>query len=193
MKHYIIYIPGLGDHYDAGRSTALKFWRLFGVTTQLLPMQWNAGSTYEDKFKEVMAAIKRAQDAGYAVSLVGESAGASMALNAAVQASSLYSIVLLAGIASTSTPISSYIKARSPAFAASVAALSKTLAKIDTSNIHIVQALWDPTVPTRHNQINGAHAHTIWSIGHIPTIVLCITLLSPFIIMLAKRGKGAQG
>lgn len=189
MRHHVIYIPGLGDHYDRARLQALRLWRLSGVSVELLPMRWYAGNSYQSKRERVIAAVKRAQDAGYTVSLVGESAGASMALNVAAQIDSLHSVVLLAGIASSSTPISPYIKARSPAFAASVAALPTSLATIDPSNVHIIQALWDPTVPARYNQIGGATVHTIWSFGHIPTIVLCITLLSPFITQLIKKNS----
>jgi len=190
MKHYIIYIPGLGDHYDAGRRSALKLWQLFGVKTQLVPMQWYAAGTYEAKVHAVLAAIEIAQKAGYTVSVIGESAGASMALNVAARVDSLHSVVLLAGIASNVTPISPRIKARSPSFAASVAALPVVAKKTNPSKIHVVQAVWDSTVPSRYNQIKGARVHTIWSVGHLTTIFICITILSPFIIHLAKSGSG---
>lgn len=188
MKHAILYIPGLGDHYDGGRSFALWFWRMYGFKVQLVPVKWYGGGTYEEKLASV---TRRAQDAitkGYLVTLIGESAGAGLAINAAAQLPDLHRIILVAGVNSSKLSISPRIQHRSPSFVASSRAITVSLAGVSPSKIHTVRALVDGTVSPRFNDIPGAHKHIIWSIGHIPTILLCLTLLSPLIAKII-RGK----
>lgn len=189
-RHYIIYIPGLGDHYDAGRGAALWCWQIFQVKVQLVPMQWNTPGGYEQKVKQLKDAIKTAQDAGYTVSLVGESAGASMALNVAATTPGIHCIVTLAGVNSSDLPISPVTRRRSPAFAASAARIKKSLPLLDTSRVHTFRALIDETVWTRYDDIPGATAHRLLTVGHLPTIILCLTLLSPYVISIIKRRHG---
>ena len=124
MKHYIIYIPGLGDHNDGIRRFFLRFWRLYGVRTQLVPMQWYDGESYQTKYSQITAAITTAEEQGYNVSLVGESAGASMAMNVFARDDSLYRFVSLCGVNNFHTSISPRILARSPAFKESLSYLA---------------------------------------------------------------------
>ncbi|MCA9180530.1 MAG: alpha/beta hydrolase, partial [Planctomycetales bacterium] len=77
-----IYIPGLGDNYDRYRASGLRDWskRRKGVTAELVPMRWSDRSeTYGQKFARVEAAIAAVSE-DEAITLVGESAGGSMAL-----------------------------------------------------------------------------------------------------------------
>lgn len=185
--HHIVYIPGLGDHYDKARLFMLWFWRVWGIKTQLVPMQWYGKGGYEQKVTQIKTAIKAAQDAGYAVSLIGESAGASMALNVSALVSDLHCVITLAGVNSSKLPISPITRRRSPAFAMSAASIDDSLLQIDTSRIHTIRAVFDPVVSPRYDTISGAHHHRIFCIGHIPTILLCLTLLSPYLISIIKR------
>jgi pimeloyl-ACP methyl ester carboxylesterase len=187
-KHFILYIPGLGDHYDGGRSFALWFWRIYGFRVRLLPVKWYGGGSFEDKMLLVVSAVQEAQKQGYKVTLIGESAGASLALNAAAQFPRLHKIILIAGVNSSKLSISPHIQRRSPSFLASIKATTPSLTKVLPGKIHTVRALADGTVSPRFNDIPGAHRHVVWSVGHIPTILLCLTLLS---LVIAKiiRGK----
>lgn len=187
MKHSVLYIPGLGDHYDSGRSFTLKFWRTYGFKVKLLPVKWYGGGTYEEKLALVIKAAKHAEAQGFTVSLIGESAGASLAINAAAQLPSLHKLILVAGVNSAKLPISPYIQRRSPSFTASSKAITASLANIPPSKIHTIRALLDGAVSPRFNDIPGARRHIMWSVGHIPTIFLCLTLFSVFIAGLIKK------
>ena len=188
MKHFILYIPGLGDHYDNGRSFALWFWRVYGLKVSLVPMKWDSGGRYEDKLAPVINAARRAEEKGYTVTLIGESAGASLAINAAAQLSDIHKIILIAGVNSSKLPISPHIQRRSPSFVDSSKAITASLIDVTLKKIHTIRAVLDGTVSPRYNDIPGAHKHVIWSIGHVPTIFLCLTFLSPFIAKII-RGK----
>lgn len=185
MKYYILYIPGLGN-YDRARASALKMWRVFGVSVQLVSVKWHDGRTYEEKLAEVQKEAEKAIKAGYKVVMIGESAGASLALNAAATLPKLHKIVLIAGVNSSRLPISPYTKKRSIAFAQSAAGIAKSLEKIDTVKIHTIRALHDAVVSPRFNDIPGAHRHVLPTIGHLATIILCLTILSPFVIRIIK-------
>lgn len=186
MKNFIVYIPGLGDHYDGGRSFALWFWRVYGFKVCLVPVKWYGGGTYEQKLNLVIARATDAINKGYKVTLIGESAGASLAINAAAQLPDINKIILIAGVNSSKLSISPHIQRRSPSFIASSQAITTSLTGVNVSKIHTVRALLDGTVSSRFNDIPGAHKHVVWSFGHIPTIFLCLTLLSPMIIAIIK-------
>jgi len=187
MKHIALYIPGLGDHYDNGRSLALKGWQLWGVKARLLPIKWYNDGTYDAKLTLVRESVRAARQQGYKVSLIGESAGASLALNAAAELPEIHRIVLVAGVNSSKLPISPRYNTRAPAFVESAGRVSRSLEAIDRSKIHTVRALWDPVVSPHFNDIQGAHEHVIFSSGHFTTIVLCLSVLSGFIAHIIKQ------
>lgn len=185
-RHYIIYIPGLGDHYDPGRKLALRMWRIFGIRTQFVPMQWDKPGDYTEKLRRIKEEVATAQKAGYSVSLVGESAGASAALNTAAITPGLHHVITLAGVNSSDLPISPVTRKRSPAFAIAAAKINESLKQVDTSRIHTIRGLTDRIVWTRYNDIPGAKNHTVFTFGHFFTIVACLTVLSPYVISIAK-------
>lgn len=186
-RHYIIYISGLGDHYDTVRAFFLRLWYIYGVKTRLVPMQWYGDGSYEQKVRQIKQAISAAQQAGYAVSLIGESAGASIALNVAAATPTLHRVVTLAGVNSSVMPISPVTRRRSPAFDVSAMNIGASLKLLDISRIHTISAASDSIVPARYSTIPGAHNHRIWSVGHIATIILSISLLSGYIVSIIKR------
>lgn len=190
MKRYIIYIPGLGDHNDGLRRFLLFFWRLFGVKTELVPMQWYDGRSFEEKFDRVEIAVEKAVAKGYNVSLVGESAGASMAMNVFSRNNSIDRMMSLCGVNYSHANISPQIFKKSPAFKTSVSLLeqSRSVAVGDKlDRIVSVTAISDPTVSVKKNTIPGAKHIMIWSIGHFTTIVLCLSIFSFVLVRELKR------
>lgn len=188
-RHYIVYIPGLGDHYDAGRSIALKTWKIWGVKTKLVPMRWYDGGSFEEKERRVLEVICRIESAGYVVSLIGESAGASMAINAAAKLPRLHRLVTVSGVNDPSFPVSPVTLAKSPAFKESIERLHESLLRIDSHRTHVVRAWYDQVVSERHTAIAGAHSHRLFSFGHLTTITVCLTLFSGYIVALVKHGR----
>ncbi|RYF29287.1 MAG: hypothetical protein EOO17_02015 [Chloroflexi bacterium] len=191
MKHYIIYLPGLGDHWDAPRRWALKLWRIFGVQTELVPMQWYDGKSYDEKLDRVLSSIDRAAAAGYDISLIGESAGASMASNVAVRRTAqLHRVVTLCGVVYPQADVSPVIYGRSPAFKTSMSNLVnsiQTITSSDSPDFRVITALYDPVVDHRQNILHAKKPIRVWSVGHLTTIALCLTLFSPIVIRQIKK------
>lgn len=190
MEHHILYISGLGDNYDGIRRFFLFFWRIFGVRAELVSMQWYDGKPYDEKYKRVIAAIEASQARGYSVSLVGESAGGSMAMNVFARTESIHRLISLCGVNSYRTPISPRIFKRGPAFKESVSILNESQAKAikdRLKRISSVTAVFDQTVPIKTNIIPGARRVTLWSIGHLTTILLCLSLFSFIVVREVRR------
>jgi len=190
VRHYIIYIPGLGDGYDPLRRLALLFWRIFGVTVEYVPMKWYDGKSYDEKYQRVETAVRNAQALGFTVSIVGESAGASMAMNVFAQTSSVHRLISLCGVNSSHTPISPRIFKRSPGFKQSVSRVDRSRTKVIASRVGQVTSIIarsDSTVPPEKNSISGARQIEIWSMGHIFTIVLCLSICSFIVIQQVRR------
>jgi pimeloyl-ACP methyl ester carboxylesterase len=190
MKHHILYIPGLGSGYDRYRKYALRVWSLFGVDVQLLPMNWYDGQPYECKFNQASDLIRQLLKAGKRVTLVGESAGGSMAINLFAAHPEVARLITVAGVNKASTPIMSKTLRRGPAFAASRQQLAGALPKISDRrrrNIHTLSGLIDNVVASPFSTIPGTNHRRVWSIGHVSTIALCLTLLCGYIVFLAKK------
>lgn len=190
MKHYIVYIPGLGDKYDGLRRFFLSFWRLYGVTVELVPMTWYDGKAYDDKFERVKSVITNAQALGFTVTVIGESAGASMALNVFATNKEIHRFISLCGVNNAKTPISSRIFKKGPAFEESVSYLSSSRANTMKDRIDqmtVITAKHDATVPIEKNVIPGARQVRVWSVGHLTTITLCLSLFSSVVVREVKR------
>lgn len=178
MRHYIIYIPGLGDSYDGIRRFLLFFWRIYGVKVEHVPMRWYDGRNYDEKYTRVEAAIKNAQALGYTVSIIGESAGGSMVLNIFARNQSIHRSISLCGVNSYKSPISKRIFERGPAFKESVSIVNESQAQARTlraKQITSITASYDPTVPIESNVIPGARHIKLRSIGHLTTILFCLS------------------
>ncbi|HET6746768.1 MAG TPA: hypothetical protein VFH06_01530 [Candidatus Saccharimonadales bacterium] len=187
-RHLVLYIPGLGDHYDNGRSLLLKGWRLWGVEARLVPIKWYEKGNYQNKRALVYAAVQEAKRQGYLITLIGESAGASLALNTASEfPQAIKKVIVIAGVNSSQLPISPHYTMLAPAFAESAGRVSQSVRIMDPAKIHTVRGLLDHVVSPRFNDIEGAKKHVIFSVGHFWTIVLCLTLLSGFIAHLVKQ------
>jgi hypothetical protein len=190
MRHLIIYVPGLGDDYDWVRRFFLIFWRIYGVKAQLVSMQWYDGESYDEKYARVKAAIEAGEKQGYTVSIIGESAGASMAMNIFSRTPSLHKMISLCGVNLSSAPVSPHIFARSPAFKQAVSSLtaSKDQAVSNrAADILVVVGFVDTKVPPLKNRITGVGQRKVFGFGHIPTILLCLSVYSFMLIREIKR------
>ena len=190
MKHTIFYIPGLGEKYDSYRQQALKRWSIFGVKTVLLPMNWYQGGTYDERFMQASDMIADALSNKRRVTLIGESAGASMAINLFAAHPEVANVITIAGVNTSSAPVAQRTLRRGPAFAESKQYIDQSLDDISNQHkkhIHTVSAWSDNVVRPERSHIDGAHNHRIPSIGHLFTIFLCLTILSWYIVSLAKR------
>lgn len=186
-KYHFIYIPGLGDGYDGLRRAGLFTWRLWGVTTELVPMQWYGGGDLSARYDAVIAAIDRAQLDDRQVVVVGESAGASLAIDVAARRPDIYGLMTICGIASPRAEVSSVIREKSPAFNQSLNRLAQALSELDLAKVCNVRAVVDSVVPKRSSTIAGAQQRVVWGFGHLATITLCLSLYGGLLIYFARR------
>lgn len=188
----IFYIPGLGDHYDQLRRAALRHWRARGLTTELIPMRWYDGESYDDKYRRAHGIIQAALDNGDDVSLVGESAGGSMAISLFVQLPRVRRLITIAGVNNATAPIASSILHRAPAFGQSMRVAGQQLTDIGSkrrSSIHTINGLYDHAVSMASSTISGAHMHRSLTVGHLMTIAACLTIQKHRVISYAtSRG-----
>lgn len=182
MSTHILYIPGLGDRYDGFRRAALRFWNIWNVTAKLVPIKWYDGENMEVKLARVAKAIEACPNDARIV-LIGESAGATLALATAESDTRVHRVITLCGVARQATPVSSYLRRKAPALDQGV----KSLGDECPVEIHSIRALVDGVVGKRYSVASGATEHVVWSIGHLTTITLCLTLYSVYVIHLAKQ------
>ena len=187
MKHYVVYIPGLGDGADAGREKALKFWRIFGLESELVHMNWSTERGYTPKYDRVVKAITTAVKKGYTVSLVADSAGASMALNVFADHPGIHRVVTLCGVNSPKLKPSSATKQKNPAFDDSLKHLIRSLPNVDTSRVVSFYSFYDPIVAKHYSILKGAKNRQMPTFGHTLAIILALTIGAGSIARVIKK------
>lgn len=135
---------------------------------------------------EKMAAIEQAINAvpdGERIVLIGESAGATLALHAANRYEKVSKVITLCGVARRNTPVSNYLRRKAPALDQAVNTLPDSFNK----PVDSMRAAADSVVGAKYSVANGAKEHIVWSMGHFITIALCLTIFSPLVIAIAKK------
>lgn len=191
MKHVVLYLPGLGDTSLRARRLLVAGWYIYGVQPIVHPMNWSDKRPFEVKFQELLEHIDQLVSAGHTVSLVGESAGASAALNAyAARPQAIHRVACICGKLRNAQSVSSRVYRYNPAFAESMRRLPESLAGLDTIRLRRVRSvhpLHDATVPVSDTVVPGAESKTIVSVGHPTSIVLGDTLFSYTLVGFLKR------
>lgn len=183
MRTHIVYIPGLGSNYDGFRRLALKLWRIYGVSAELTEINWYDNKDFDQKMRQVKQSIENASP-HVRIIVIGESAGATLALHAATFPR-VSRVITLCGVAQASTPISSYLQKKSPALFQATRSIPDT----KVQNIHSIRAIADPVVGKKYSTAAGARSHIVWTVGHLSTIVICLTILAPLMLTIAKKTK----
>lgn len=186
-KHYVIYIPGLGGAYDCGRSLALKTWRLYGVQAQLVPMKWNQERGYKPKYNRVASAVAAAIKQGYTVSLVADSAGASLALNVFADHPEIHRVVTLCGIDSSKIKLAETVKSHNPALDDSVKHLIRSLQTIDRERVISFRSRHDRVVAEEFSILKGAVNQQLSVTGHNRAIAFALTFGAHSIMRVLKN------
>lgn len=172
----VIYVPGLGGKYDDFRSFALRLWPK-KYNAFLIPMNWtDPHETFEQKKARLEGAI--AASSGQVI-LVGESAGASIAFIVAHEHPSVKYIGFCGKIGGAATTGEHYYR-RVPAFKTMLPLADTTrtkLAEADTRRMVTVRAYKDIFLSKRDNTLPGVKQIVLPSFGHLPSIILGITLL----------------
>lgn len=176
-EHHLIYIPGLHDQHPFNKFFTDLFphiWTAKGFPTEKFEPHWEEGTSLDPKLNKLLAMIDQITQDGHNVSLIGQSAGGSLALNAFTQRKKtvLGAINLCGRLREGShvKPTMSYASRHSVAFRQSVRLFEQVnepkLTIPDRKRIMTIKAWIDKTVPSTTTPLEGAHNLTIPFVGH---------------------------
>lgn len=189
--HKILYIPGLGDHAPQTRKQLGLFWQYKYVDFEIFPMRWSGDEPWLTKRNRLLKQIDTYTDAGFTVSLIGESAGASAAMNALHErGESLRAVILLCGKSQYPTRVAARLYTKNPALRGALKDSHTIIQKLTTAEKHKIlniHPLVDEVVPIWETKIPGVKNTRIPAVGHAPSIILGATLCN-FIIVRFIRG-----
>src|SRR5688572_3509184 len=182
-QHHIIYIHGLGDYLlrNAIQKIVLQPWRLFGVRPHYHIIRWaDQRSTFKEKLSVLLEHIDKLHKQGHTISLVGASAGASMALVAlAKRPNEIHRVVCIAAKLRdihTLHMTASYVI--NPAYKDALELFQKIESKFSTNmrrRVLLIKPQTDRLVPVRDMYLQGAQIHQLSTNGHLVTIFLALT------------------
>ncbi|MBC7581459.1 hypothetical protein H7097_01150 [Aeromicrobium sp.] len=188
--HSVIYIPGIGDTKTTFQEIAAKSWRFWGVRPHTFPMRWADQQPFEPKFQRLLAYIDDLLAQGHLVSLVGASAGATVALNAFAARPQIHGVVCIAGKVNRAHAIGAWYHQNASSFVESAYQAQDSVLSLTTgqrARISSRYAIVDVIVPRRDSIVPGAQNKTVIGIGHVPTIALQLTVGAPNHLRFLKR------
>lgn len=196
-EKYVIVVPGLGDGIKK-MQLATNHWRNFGLEPVVQYMNWRDGKDFTPKLNNLTALVDELSAKG-TVSIVGTSAGGSVAINTFLERCNVIDkVVNVCGRlrVGTHTGIHSFEArtATSRAFAQSVILCEQRqneLSSAERQKILTIHALLgDELVPASTTTIDGANNITIPTPEHMFSITMALTLLSkPLIDFLTKENE----
>jgi len=186
---HLIYIPGLGDDYDGVRRFVLKFWQQRDVRVTYVPMSWSV--TSDDlgaKFERIIRAIDSLPVDR--VVLIGESAGAAMALVAAKQfEDQVDHVVTICGKHRNGHNVKPGVYRRNPAFydvMQRAEAIVETLDEPHKKKISMIYSSRDSLIPNIDTLISGVEAVDIAIPGHKRSILYVLFFRRKLVTWLAS-------
>jgi len=179
MKRVVIYVPGIRDDWFKAQSFLLWFWRFRGVKPICHEMPWSGNEPYEAKVDRLLAQIDHEAAAGYKISLLGASAGASAVLNAyAARRESITGVVLICAKINLPDSVSKHTYDQNPAFKTSLQELQKLLPRLtaqDKSKILSIYSPVDTSVPHADTIIPGVREVALRPLSHGQAILYSIS------------------
>jgi pimeloyl-ACP methyl ester carboxylesterase len=187
MAHHVIYLPGVGDHKNAPfQIRALKKWNKFDLVTHFQLIRWNNSESYELKLKKVISLLDKLYSQNHTISLVGASAGASLAMNVyANRRNKIKAVVLICAKINNPQTLGQKYKTNYPALLDCVKASSqavKNLKPSDKQKMLTINPLYDGVVARADCNITGVKNKIIIAAIHGISIGLAISLYKRTII-----------
>lgn len=190
-EHHVIVVPGLGDE-NKYLAWEVDRWKKYGLSPQLHSAPWAGDEQFEPKLDRLTALIDLLTGRGN-VSLVGISAGGSLALNAFAHRREV-----IHKVATVCAPLRRaehtffwrHIMGRYPAFVESLDLVEQNqlmLTPEDRIRILTTHALLDEQVPNSTTTLPGARNILIPIIGHQLALTLAMTVFKGQIINFLKE------
>ncbi|MFZ2206792.1 MAG: hypothetical protein WA061_03975 [Microgenomates group bacterium] len=188
-SNHVIVIPGLGNGVDR-HIWASNRWKKFGIIPHVFDVRWKIEEKgLSEKLLRALELIDSLLETNSHISLVGNSAGSSFALNLfGERRKSIDKVIINCGrVRDGDWPWFTFNQATelSPSFKESVLKaqeLEKTFTPYDRSRILTLRPLFDEVVPPSTVSIQGAKNTVTPSFEHSLSIALNMTLFSKQII-----------
>ena len=189
ITNHVIIIPGLGNGVSK-HLWATQSWKKYGIIPHVFDMKWKIEENgFQEKFNRALKLVDSLSDKNSRISIVGNSAGSSFALNLyGKKRTKISKVIINCGrVRDGDWPWFTFDQATatSPSFKESVLRsqeLEKTLSSNDRKKILTLRPLFDEVVPPSTVPIKGAKNKIIFSLEHSLTIALNMTLLKKQII-----------
>ena len=187
--NHVIIIPGLGNNVDL-HILASNRWIRFGIIPHVFDAKWKTEEKgFSEKFERALRLVDSLANKNSKISIVGNSAGSSFALNLFGKRRRQISRVIIncGRVRDGDWPWFTFDQATasSPSFKESVLMsqkLEKTLTISDRKKILTLRPLFDQVVPPSTVPIKGAVNKITYSLEHSLSIALNMTLFKKQII-----------
>lgn len=188
-KNHVIVIPGLNNKIKL-HTWACKGWEKFGIITHVFDIRWQIEENgFQTKLERAVKLVDSLSEKDSKISVVGNSAGSSFALNLfGARKKQVSRVVINCGrVRDGDWPWFTFNQATasSPSFKESVLKaqeLEKTLTTYDRKKILTLRPLFDEIIPPSTVPVQGAKNITIFSLEHAISIALNMTLFQKRII-----------
>jgi predicted peptidase len=181
MAHHVIYLPGFGDTNNSQiQVKLLNKWQKFDLQPHFQYIQWSSNETFEAKFKRILGVVDELIKQKHTVSIIGVSAGATMAINVySARKENIAKVVFICGKINNPENVRTYYFQKNPAFKQSLRHAAANLQKLDDkdrSKMLSIHPIYDEVVYVRDATLYGAKNKTIFSIEHSLSILLALSL-----------------
>jgi hypothetical protein len=200
-EHHVLVVPGLGGE-NAGFRKIVDPWKKYGFTPHVHDVRWKDGENeFQPKLERLIAVIDELHSHDGIVSLVGTSAGGSAVLNAFFdRKDKIHRVVNVCGrlrAGQNVYPTLEDASQKSLAFKNSVTLFENRepqLTDEERNKILTIRALFDEIVPTSTTILQGATNIQIFSVEHILSIAVAMTIyVRPIIEFLQKDLQARRG
>lgn len=186
---HVVIIPGLGNEIQK-HVWATDRWRKFGIIPHVFDAKWKTEEKgLKKKLNEALSLVDSLIKTGKKVSIIGNSAGSSLAINIlGERRGKIHRVVVNCGRVRTGDwPWFTFDQATasSPSFKESVLRSERIISELsvaERTKILTLRPLFDEVVPSFTVPIKGATNEIVPSVEHVLTIALTMTLFSGRII-----------
>jgi hypothetical protein len=195
MKSCVIIIPPLGTDPKMGEKMTQNWLEKYAIK----PINWQYfwgknDDNYETRLKKLIGEIDKLNEQGFVVSLIGLSAGGSVAINAFLQRKKqIKKVINICGrlyAGKIKFPKSEKSNDNNFLFKESVKKCEENLKSLnvdDKEKILTVRPLWDEFAPTEYAMIEGVKNIKVFSVEHVLTILLSMTIYKNKIFDFLKK------
>ncbi len=178
----ILYIPGLGSEESLNKQRRLMFFWPDDSEITIFEPNWASSESAEEKYIRLKEFALHLQQKGRdPITLVGVSAGGSLAIRYAYENPNFYHLYLLSAKIKGSGSIGPAFQKRASALLQSVIISEKLLEKnsVIASETTSLRPIFDDVVPTKDMVVAGSKKIILPAIGHTFGIVVALLAYMP--------------